>query len=138
MHSFSEGFSFGNPGSESSDRPSLSRLPTLQGPVRGRSAAEVLSARELPYSTGKTYDGKAANSRGEVLRAFSTGVIDSGESDCFVQVPKLLFGVYPKQACALRFPIPKLSNQMKGMTSVARMLLHLVLQLDWGQDITPD
>lgn len=60
---------------------------------------------------------------------FSAGVTDSGESACFGQVPKLLFGVHAKQACALRFPTPKLSNQMKGITSVVQMHLHLVLQL---------
>lgn len=100
----------------SSDHPSLSRLLTLQWTVRGGSTAEVLTTPELPYSTGKTCYRRAANSSGKLLPAFSTDVTDSGEIACFKEVPKLLFGVYPKQACALRFPTPKLSNQMKGIS----------------------
>ncbi|XP_017932906.1 uncharacterized protein LOC108640551 [Manacus vitellinus] len=40
------------------------RFLTPQWIFRGRSTAEVLSILELPYSTGKTYYGKAADSRG--------------------------------------------------------------------------
>ncbi|XP_064504836.1 uncharacterized protein LOC135411335 isoform X3 [Pseudopipra pipra] len=39
------------------------RFLTLQWIFRGRSTAEVLGILELPYSTGKIYYGKAANSR---------------------------------------------------------------------------
>lgn len=60
------------------------------------STAEVLSSLELPDSKGKTYYGKAANSRGKLLATFSTGITDCGESACFNQVSKLPFGVYPK------------------------------------------
>lgn len=91
---FLEDFSFGSPGGKSSDLPPSAMTP--QWTFRGRSTAEVLSSLELPDSTGKTYYGKAANSRGKPLATFSTGVTDSGESACFCQVSKLLFGVYPK------------------------------------------
>ncbi|XP_064504835.1 uncharacterized protein LOC135411335 isoform X2 [Pseudopipra pipra] len=122
---------------KSSDSPSLRRFLTLQWIFRGRSTAEVLGILELPYSTGKIYYGKAANSRGKLLPTFSTGVTDSGESACFSQVPKLLFGVYPKQACALTFPIPKLSNQIKGMNPVAQMLLHYASTTGVGPEHNP-
>lgn len=62
----------------------------LQWTFRGRSTAEVLISQELPDSTGKTYYEKVANNRGKLLATFSTGSTDSGESDCFGQVSKLL------------------------------------------------
>lgn len=89
-----EDFSFESPGGKSSDLPPSAM--TLQWTFRGRSTAEVLSSLELSDSIGKTYCGKAANSRGKLLATFSTGIKDSRESACFSQVSKLLFGVYPK------------------------------------------
>ena len=93
------------PGDESSGPPSHSKLLTLQWVSREGVLQRPPRTSELPYSTGKTYYRKAANSRGKLLPTFSTCVMDSGESTCFGQIPKMLFGVYPKQDC-IEFSYP--------------------------------